>query len=77
MRRGLLFKQDKNRYLMATCEAVAHRVLGRYLGLRQLPAFPGRSPYFGSQRIGGWGGGDSLARVPFTEGGLCWINNGG
>ena len=39
MRRGILFQRFKNRYLIASYEAVAHRILGRYLGLRRLPGF--------------------------------------
>jgi hypothetical protein len=38
-RRGLLFQSMKNRYLVATYEAVVHRILGRYMGLRRDPKF--------------------------------------
>ena len=38
-RRGLLFQAMKNRYLIGTYEAVVHRILGRYVGLRRDPKF--------------------------------------
>ena len=38
-RRGLLFQSIKNRYLVATYEAVVHSILGRYMGLRRDPKF--------------------------------------
>ena len=37
--RGLLFQPMKNRYLIGTYEAVVHRILGSYMGLRRDPKF--------------------------------------
>ena len=38
-RRGLLFQSMKNRYLVATYEAVVHCILGSYMGLLLDPKF--------------------------------------
>ena len=64
-RRGLLFQSMKNRYLVATYEAVVHRILGRYMGLRRDPKSclpwmlfgrPGRQSLLLSswRRVGWW-----------------------
>ena len=39
MHHGILFQWFKNQYLIASYEAEAHRILGRYVGLCWLPAF--------------------------------------